>query len=268
MCSFGVHTNELQASKKKEKMKKLSKWAKINPNLSRSIIAFSHLLVVINAVCFGTLLFIFNWGESKWLLAVVANLFFISYIFYPKKSKEKNQLRPSYIRQKAHDFSLVIFYSVVIAFGVNNFLIQNNYDHNLVRQPTAKFIVHKPKSENPTTIRKNLKSKVKGKIKKLRKQIKYELRELKNELKKQNDKGGVIALKILLTLLTIGVALLLGYLIAALACNLSCSGEEGLAWVVLILGWGGIIWLGIIAIKNIFRKIGQKKKASNIIKKN
>jgi hypothetical protein len=140
----------LQARKKK-KMKELSKWAKVNPKSSRIIIGFSHLLVVINAVCFGILLFIFNWGESKWLLAVIANLFFLSYIFYPEKSKKKNQYRPSYVRQKAHDFSLVIFYSVVITFGVNNFLMQNNNDYNLVRQPTAEFMVYRPKLENQTT---------------------------------------------------------------------------------------------------------------------
>lgn len=249
-------------------MKELSKWAKINPKSSRIIIAFSHLLVVINAVCFGILLFICNWGESKWLLAVIANLFFISYIFYPEKNEKKNQYIPSYVRQKVHDFSLVIFYSVVITFGVNNFLMQNNNDNNLVRQPTAEFIVYKPKSENQTSDRKKPKFEVKENNKELRKQIKDEFQELKIELKRQNDKGGVIGLKILLTLLTIGVALLLVYLIAALSCSLSCSGQEGLAFVVLILGWGGIIWLGIIAIKNIFRKIGKRKNVSNIIQKN
>jgi hypothetical protein len=249
-------------------MRKLSKWAKINPKSSRIIIGFSHLLVVINAFCLGVILFVFDYGESKWSSIIIANLFFISYLLYPRKDIKNERFRYSYTRQKILDFSLVIFYSVVIAFGVNSFLIQNNYDYNLYRQPTAEFTVIKPKSKNQTTTRKNLKSEVEVKIKKLRKQIKHELRGLKKELKRENDKGGVVALKILLTLLTIGVALLLGYLIAGLACSLACSGQGGLAWVVLVLGWGGMIWLGIIAIKNILSKIGKKKKASSIIKEN
>ena len=243
-------------------IKKLSKWAKLNPKLARIIITISHVLVYVNAICLGLLLFIFDWGESRWLLVIVANLFFISYIFYPKKSKKENkkncsylQYNRQYIRQKAHDFSLVIFYAIVISLGVNNFLIQPNHSNNMVQQPTAKFIVHKPKLENHTTNRKQIKSEFKRKFKKLRKQIKKELRALKKELKKKNDKAGMTLVKFLLFLLTIGVAISLGFLILVLSCNISCSGQEGLAFVVLLLGWAGIIWLGVITIKKIF-KIG------------
>lgn len=243
-----------------KKLKKLSQWAKINPKLARIIIAISHVLVYVNSIFLGILLFLFDWGASKWLLVIVANLFFISYIFYPKKSKKKNkrncsylQYNRHYIRQKAHDFSLVISYSIVIALGVNNFLMQPIHGNNKVQQPIAKFIVYKPKVENHTTNRKQLKSEFKQKFKKVRKQIKQELRNLKKELKKKKDKKGSRLVKLLLFLLTVAAAVVLGFLILALSCNLSCSGKEGLAWVVLFLGWTGIIWLGIIVLKKIFR---------------
>ncbi len=57
------------------------------------------------------------------------------------------------------------------------------------------------------------------------------------------------------------IAVGLGALIAVLSCELSCSGQEGLAATVLILGWGGILWLGIIVIRNIFRDIGKGTRA-------
>ena len=240
-------------------MKKLSKWGKRNPKSSRIIIAISHLLVLLNAVFFGTLLFIINWGTSKWLLAVAANLFFIAYIFYPKKSKKKKQFSNFYLRQKTYDFSLVVFYSVVIAFGVNNFLIKNSNINNSALQPAATFIAHKPKSENKIT--KQIKPK------EIRKQIKHDLRRLKKELKSQKNKGGEKNLKIFLTLLTIGIAVLLGYLIAGLSCSLSCFGQGGLAGVVLLVGWIGTAWLGIIAIDHIWKKMGKKKKTPNFIEK-
>jgi len=243
-----------------KKVKKFSKWGETNPKLARIIIALSHVLVFINAICLGILLFIFNWGESKWLLVIVANLFFISYIFYPKKSKKENKKNGSYlqynrhyIRQKAHDFSLVLFYGIVISLGVNNFLMQPIHVDNMVQQPTAKFIVHKPKLENQTTNRKQLKFEFKKKFKKVRKQIKQELRNLKKELKKKKDKMGMRLVKFLLFLLTIGAAIFLGFLILVLSCELSCSGQEGLAWVVLLAGWTGVVWLGVIAIKKIIK---------------
>ena len=136
---------------------------------------------------------------------------------------------------------------------MNNFLLQPIHGNNKVQQPTAKFIVYKPKVENHTTNRKQLKSEFKQKFKKVRKQIKQELRNLKKDLKKKKDKMSMRLVKLLLFLLTVGIAIFLGFLIFALSCNIACSGEEGLAWVVLLLGWTGIIWLGIIVLKKIFR---------------
>ncbi|MFK7807272.1 MAG: hypothetical protein AB8F74_05650 [Saprospiraceae bacterium] len=241
-------------------MIKISKWARLNPKSSRFIIALCHFLVVINAICFGALMYIFDWEGPRWLLVIAANIFFISYVRYPKLDKKKSKNVSLYVRQKAHDFTLVFFYSIVISLGVNNYIIHNNNDYSTVQRPTAKLVVYELKPENNTSNKRQHRSAVKGKIKKLRKQIKHELRKLKKELKRKNDKAGVIALKILLSLLTVGASLILGYLVAALACNLSCSGQEGLAAVVLILGIGGVIWLMIITLNNILKKVGQKKK--------
>ena len=52
--------------------------------------------------------------------------------------------------------------------------------------------------------------------------------------------------QVLLTLLTLIVASFLALVIAGLACELSCSGQEGLALLVVFLGGGLLIW-GLIA---------------------
>lgn len=241
-------------------MKKLSYWAKNNPKAARILIAIGHLLTVLNALFAGALLIVFNFGYSGWFLVIIANVFFISYFLYPKKGVARGLFRHSYIRQKSHDFILVFSYSLVIVLGVNNFFTQthynssHNYGHNLA-QPTAKFIVHKTFSKKET---KSLKSELKTRVQNLRKEIRTELRALKKELKRQNDEGGQQGLKALLILLTIGLAIIFAYLISALSCSLLCSGNEGLAAAVLVLGWGGILWLGILAIKNILKK-GKKE---------
>ena len=236
-------------------MKKLSQWAKINPTTARIFIVIGHLLAMLNALFFGVLLFIFN-KEYSWLfLVIMANIFFVAYFLYPKKGKKKGLFRYSYARQKLHDFTLVLSCSLAIALGFNNLFTQtyhnysHNYSHNLT-QPTARLVVHKTFSKEET---KSLKSALKVKAQNLRKEIRHELRALKKELKIQKKEGDQEGLKVLLILLTIGLALLLAYVIAALSCSLSCSGNEGLAVAVLVLGWGGILWLGILAIKNILK---------------
>ena len=60
--------------------------------------------------------------------------------------------------------------------------------------------------------------------------------------------------QVLLTLLTLVVALFLAYLIAGLACNLSCSGQEGLAIIVALVGGGLLIWGVIAALIGIWEK--------------
>lgn len=236
-------------------MKQLSRWANANPNKSRLIIVLCHFLIVINAICCGVLLFLFSVEESNWLLIGAANIFFLVYILYPKRSIDKNEYRLSYARRKTHDFSLMILCSIVISLGVNNFLIQNNREINLLPEPTARFMVFNPASETEITNRKNLKSALKEKVKSLKKQVKLELRELKKKTDRKDGKTGTILLQFLLMFLTLAIAFILGFIVALFACDLSCTGQGTLALVVLIVGWGGILWLSVIAIKAILEKI-------------
>ena len=65
-----------------------------------------------------------------------------------------------------------------------------------------------------------------------------------------------------LIIVTIIAALGLLYLVAALACSLSCNGSDAAAVVVLILGLAAIIWGTIAVINRISRGPKKKKKES------
>jgi len=250
-------------------MKKLSIWANNNPKRARIIIAIAHVLTVINAVCLGMLLFYNDWGTSKWLLTLAVHVFCLSYFIYPKKNGKNNLLKYSYFRQKTLDFTLVISYALVIALGVNNFLTPNDSDVNLPREAKvettqnadALLVVHRTVPKEKTSL-KSLKRAFKKKIKKSRRDIKREFRTLKRTLKKNKDNStsNKVA-KVLLSLLVVFLGISLGYLVAGYACGLSCSGHEGLAWVVLIGGWSILLWLMFKSLNEIWREKdeGEKK---------
>ena len=74
-------------------------------------------------------------------------------------------------------------------------------------------------------------------------------------MRKENATGE----QVIFTILTILAALLLLGLVAALSCSLSCSGAEGAAALVAILGVGLVVFLTIIALKAIFKEKSPKK---------
>lgn len=89
------------------------------------------------------------------------------------------------------------------------------------------------------------------KWKEKKKLLKEQIRAIKKDT--EMSKGAKVALIVLSVLVAIG----LFYLVAALACNLSCGGSEGAASLVLIGGSALIIFFLIIAIRAI---VGRKKK--------
>ncbi|KAA3631335.1 MAG: hypothetical protein DWQ02_16565 [Bacteroidetes bacterium] len=237
-------------------MKKLSLWAKNNPVKSRIVIGLAHVFGGINAIFLGLVLYITEFGYSPWLMFSIANLFFLAFFFYPQRRFSKGWFKYSYFRQKLHDFTLVVSGILAFALMCNNFLSLSSPTVP-IENGEAKLIVHKDNSLPEAKTKKGFKSELKAESRQLRKNIKKELKELKRAWKAQKQNGNAGFVKALLIMLTIGVAVTLGMLVAALACNLSCSGYEALALIVLILGWGGIVWLGIIAIKNILQKVGK-----------
>ena len=237
-------------------MKNISRWAKAHPTASRILIALSHVFIVINSLIIGSMVFALNVGELKWCVVIFANLFFILYVTYPKKGVKVFLQEYSYKRQKLYDFSLVVLYSFVIASGVNNIFTFSSQDTYSTAKSTFTFISYRREPPKEIFPEQSVDTK-----KSLRETIKYKVKVLANYLREPggNPKGD--GAKVLLFFLSFLLVLLLGYGVALLACNIACSGAEGLAWVVLILGWGGLVWLEIILLRRIGKLHPRKKPA-------
>lgn len=318
-------------------MKRFSKWAKVNNTKARIIIALVHSIIPAFAILTGIIFYLFDISIVENAAIFLTNLFFVFFILYPQKRKKSGLFKHSYLRQKLHDFILVLSYSFIITFTINNFLYSADYselsstnlselsdengtqrfDNKLVEESNSsslseKFAIfkishfnlelstntvlpacylfscitikginlfltinhkiidlpEKKRQSNTCTQRNNEKlnqkeGRIKSKIRNITENFRYKLKVLKEKIKKQS-KGKRNALKILLSLLTIAAMVGLAYIIAILACNIACSGAEGLAYVVAIGGLIGIIWLGVIALKNI-AKIGKSNKTETIL---
>lgn len=227
-------------------MKNLSYWGKQHPVQARMIITLCHVLLVINAFTLGLLSYFNDIAVAWWVPLALGNLFFLAYFFYPSKCVRAGLFRHSYQKQKALDFILVSSYALLISIGLNQWAFAPNQT-TFSSSPNAVLMAQKLKPETQEELsRKDKKLNLRAAIQ----SIKTNLKTIKEELKAADSKGG----KGWLIALTIVLALALGYVVTGLSCSIACSGQEGLAWAALIVGWAGIIWLSIIVIKKIARK--------------
>jgi hypothetical protein len=75
--------------------------------------------------------------------------------------------------------------------------------------------------------------------------------QVKHYVKAKVKGDAPTAEKAITVVLVIGAAVGLTYLLAGLACSLSCSGAEGLALLVTIIGLSAIIFGSIVLIRTI-----------------
>lgn len=234
-------------------MKKISYWAKHNPKTARWIIVLGHLLVVCCGISLGFLLPLFDWEIPRFTIVAIAGIAAITFILYPQKGSRKNIFQHTYRRQKVGDFSLVFSSFLMIALGISHVLLSpvpiSNYQET---PPKAIFIVQKTTPLKDVASRKSISTKFKETVQDLKRQIKYEWKEMSAEMRKDDAQN--IGLKIFLTIGIVAIALVLTYFLALLSCHLNCTGFPVLAVIVLALGLLGIILLGIVAIKNIWKK--------------
>lgn len=233
-------------------MKKLSRWAKTHPRQARLILVLAHVCIAFGALTSGFLSYFLEIAVPRWLPILLVNSFFLAYFFYPQKGATQGWFKHSYLRQKFHDFTLSTSYALLIVAGLNVWLYSNIEGSS--KQTAVKRVLiaqHlKPAGLDEKTAKKH-------KIKDLKasfQELKTAIKTYKAEQKADNNSAGGGGGKGWLIALTIFGALVLGYVITGLACGIACSGQEGLAWALLIVGWGGIIWLSIILIKKIARK--------------
>jgi hypothetical protein len=187
------------------------------------------------------------------LLAGTMVLFLVTALIYPSREKQKQLSRKlSYLRQKSCDFVIATCSFVMIATLVNSNVSIGGapvYASNVITlvEPTAEEILASLKFRDKSTLTRQEKRILKREF---NRQLKVYVVEKVKGNKDGAGKAGLI-------ILTIIGALGLLYLVAALACTLSCNGSDVAAIIVGLLGLALIIWGTIALIRRITR--GKKK---------
>jgi hypothetical protein len=228
-------------------MKKISAWAKAHPWPARISIFILHFILIAAAVYIGNTLSALSISINpafKWLAML---LYIAAVLLYPhNKAHHSPRWIGRYALQKSCDFTLTLTGLVMICFLVNR-PVNPSVSFNALRGAYAANNIEQHISAGKSNIEKKKSAKgiLSGKERKaLLKELRIELREV---FKRQPGRGGKIALTILVGL----AAVLLLALVGALSCDLSCSGNEGAAVFVLILGTAGVVALVLFLVKRI-----------------
>jgi len=242
-------------------MRTISNWARLHPATARILIILFHLTLGLIAYFLATELFKRNLILPGIVSTVCILLFIASVLFYPDRIRGVKKTNAGFIRQKTCDF-LLAFCGFVLAIFICNRVL---FDQMPVTQPVqASIVIEKPLYKHAES-KKLLDALKSGEIDKkdltrkekriLKDEFKYQLGQFV-DAKLHGDKAragdaGLIILTI------IGAGLLL-YLVAALACTLSCNGSDAAALVVVLLGTAGIVF-GLIAVLKAIKRKGRKK---------
>jgi hypothetical protein len=170
--------------------------------------------------------------------SIVAATFFTSVLLYPVRRSRIRLIKRTYFRQKVHDLVLFLSGFMFMVYAGNYYSRQINSLTNLAgKQDYLELQVYvqleKDQLHDPTVF------------------LQYANLEQDEPAKPPKD-GWSNGQKVFLTILTFMASIGLGYGVAALSCELSCSGLNGLAIIVAILGAALIAFLFYISMKAIF----------------
>lgn len=222
-------------------MKQFSTWAAANKWAARMSIFVLYLVLNISGLLVGDLFFLSGLSFSNTFVCAVVIFCIAGLAFYPLK-KERSRYKDFYRARKTFDALLItctFLFVVAIGNGNSFFSVHFNNNSSAAYASTVNNTIEKPGKK---LSKKSLLKKLKDNIRQIRKLY---------------DEGSKTE-KTLLVILTIIVALLALFGIAALSCNLSCSGSEALALIVGIGGTALIIFLMVRVIKKIYNKPSKK----------
>jgi hypothetical protein len=222
-------------------MKQISLWAKHHKWPARLMIVFGYFVLNSIGWYWGNILSGNGWEMPSVIFWISVFIFSLIAILYPG-FKNKAALN-SYNRQKTADIVLITTGFIFIFFAGNRadnwFIPENSQTSQVVARSSS---IADPSSLQPEKEKKKL-------FKSLRKKIRALIRE-QRKAHQDLSKGERTVLTILAILLFI--AALMG--LAALSCNLSCSGADGAAVLVGILGGALLIFGFSRALRGIRRK--------------
>lgn len=233
-------------------MRNISVWASRHKWTARFIIVGSFFILNCIGLFLGDVLIASGTLISSIWIYLISFIFIAGFITYPSR-KEKKAYKNFYNRQKTSDLLLVsTTFLLIICFG-------NHYSLPKNQSPFAFTYVNAIEltRANTTTIHETFidpsPKKKTSIIKKWKQKIRDNIRTIRREYKDATpgERTALIVLSII-------VALGLFFLVLSASCSLSCSGADGAALVVGLLGTGLIVFLLVRVIKRINR--GEPKK--------
>jgi fatty acid desaturase len=239
-------------------MRKISFWAKHHRLQAIAFLVIIKLLLALIAFYIGLSLLDLDIYIPFFVFAIALFILIIAALIYPSRHLTRLSKNQFYIRQKSCDFIIAACSFVMIGTLVNNNFPLPGTTISLASnvtaiKPTAEEILASLQYRDKSTL------------------TKQEKRILKEEFMKQLKVYAVAKVtgntsdagKAGLIILTIVAALGLLYLVAALACTLSCNGSDAAAIIVVILGTAIVVWGTVTLIRRILHGPKKKKEESS-----
>ncbi len=247
-------------------MKKISLWARNHKWKARIAITIAWIMLTAIGIFIGKNLSVLGILLPSTVLLIIVALFLASIFYYPSRS-QKTTLGSSafYIKQKTCDLLLAVSSFCMITYAANKpgtlFRHYGNlYAATVIEPATAKDSIAKSyKSIKDFSAAMKSEDGKMLKWKERKKLLKQQVKAIKksDELSKST--------KVLLTILSVLVALGLLFLVASWSCTLSCNGSGGAATLVAIGGTGVVILLLVLAIRGIYGKRKKRKEKAEQI---
>lgn len=209
------------------KSKRISRWAFENSSAARGLIVSAHFVTGSCAGLIGKYLAGDGLIFSESIAYIPTLVVSAAALLYPSAAPR------DYLRRKMHDVALFSAGAVLVMYAANTYSIQSQAEVSANYGFAKSNLSVDPVSTN------------------------YSLSEygVQGSPEKKNVVG-----KIALTLLAVAAFAALGYGLAALSCQIACSGSSAAAAVVAIGGGIGLVALFVFTIRSIFGKTKRKKK--------
>ncbi len=222
----------------------ISFWAAMNPWKTRFMFAGLQVALGTTGVLLGEKFADNGIHFSVLSRDLLLGAFLASSLLYPVKHTSIKLFKHSYLRQKAFD----------LALAISGFMLMVNAGNDPVLRASLTNMA-------------NFKSHEQQNVKMLndQNQVPKQLLYYQNDKQVQDEQPASPynepsrGKKIFLTVLAVLATLVLGWLVAAAACGLSCNGMVGLAYVAGIGGAGLVVAFAIWAIKSIWHPKPKKR---------
>lgn len=235
-------------------MKSISIWAHQHKTPARISIVFIYLLLNMIGLLAGDILYSLHVELPVFFYLTCVLIVFAGLIIYPSK-KNRSKYTDFYKRQKLGDCLLISATFLLIVYSGNSINSNNQRNFNPVYGSSIfrNTVEHLENISQPVINKNRVTDFKKSTRKNFRSIIKEFRKKYKESTKTQKTIGIILAI-----LFACALTVVLG----GLACSISCSGSEALAFIVFFAGLGGIVF-GLIKLIQAIERGPRKKQISS-----